>query len=239
MKQDYIPLGDNSGLILNCDTTLKDFMEVINLTYDQKEVLGYKIGSKLINEIGFINLNKYIYNLVNKYIIYDCIEAGNTNSYISKGIFDNIINSNIDSIVISPRSGPKYYLEWLNLLLSQNIHIIINGLPNIKNYLVSDGGYISDSSIIDIYMQAASKNIFDFLFTAEKPNSLNYIINIIKTIYSNNLNIHITDLDLSLLSHSINNPIKYYWISKELDSECNKLLLIEKWIQSYKLLQQN
>lgn len=172
------------SIIPACDVDdIKKFEEIVKATHDLEKLGAYKIGFSLGLKYGLADVVDIARKHTNKPLIYDHQKAG-TDIPDTGIIFAKVIkNAGIDAVILFPLSGPQTLTAWVNACLEQGLKVIVGGLMTHKGFLASEGGYINDDKIINIYIDAYKQGIKDFVVPGNKID----FIKKIKSLFSDSI----------------------------------------------------
>ncbi|MFH0701199.1 MAG: orotidine 5'-phosphate decarboxylase / HUMPS family protein [Candidatus Woesearchaeota archaeon] len=172
MKQ-IIPL--DKSIIPACDVDLGLFEKILQETADIEKVGGYKVGFKLGLLYGLPRIVEVARKYTNKPIIYDHQKAGTDIPDTGKDFADVMVRSGINAVIFFPQSGPVTQNAWIESALEKGLGVIMGGLMTHKGYVQSQGGYIADDQIINMYLNSAKRGISEFVVPGNKPEAITQI----------------------------------------------------------------
>jgi orotate phosphoribosyltransferase len=161
----------DKGVIPACDVPLNKFEELIRATEDIEAIVAYKIGFEAL--LG--GLDKWVRTArkyTDKPIIYDH-QKGMTDIPDTGRRFAEIVkNAGVDAIIGFPLSGPETQWEWIHSAFEQDLEVLIGGEMTHPRYKTSEGGYISDDSLIRMYVLGAKAGVNNFVVPSNKPDRI-------------------------------------------------------------------
>ncbi len=164
------------SIIPACDvSTLAEFRTLVRQTADIDAVGGYKIGFELGLGYGLPKIAEVARKCTNKLLIYDHQKAGTDIPDTGKSFARVCKNSGIDAVILFPQAGPKTEEAWIKAAQDEGLGVIVGGLMTHPNYVRSEGGYLADESIMEIYLNAASLGITEFVVPGNKPEQIQRI----------------------------------------------------------------
>ena len=78
----------------------------------------------------------------------------------------------IDAIILFPQAGPETERAWIEYALEENLGVIVGGLMTHPKYVRSEGGFLADEAIMEMYLNAADQGITDFVVPGNKPDEI-------------------------------------------------------------------
>ncbi|MFZ2958189.1 MAG: orotidine 5'-phosphate decarboxylase / HUMPS family protein [Candidatus Ozemobacteraceae bacterium] len=134
-------------------------------------VYGYKVGFSLGLSHGLPLVVKAIRSISDKPIIYDH-QKGATDIPDTGSLFaETLAFAGIDEAILFPQAGPRTLRAWIAALKERGIKVIVGGIMTHDSYLVSEGGYLSDERIPEIFTTAASDGVNAFVIPLTKPEA--------------------------------------------------------------------
>jgi orotidine-5'-phosphate decarboxylase len=157
------------SIVPACDVkTTKEFKNLVKQTFDIEGIGAYKIGSILAVRYGIPMLVKTIRKYTDLPVIYDHQKAMTDISDIGKDFAAVIKETGIDALIGFPLSGPETEETWIRACKDAGIEVIIGGEMTHPRYKRSEGGFIADESLDQIYLLAASLGINNFVVPGNK-----------------------------------------------------------------------
>jgi len=162
----------NRSIIPACDVELELYEEIVRETANIDGIGGYKIGFVLGLTYGLSKIVEVTRRYTNKPIIYDhqkaCTDIPDTGIQFAK----TCKNAGIDTVILFPLTGPEAERTWIKVCMNEGLGVIVGGLMSHPCYLRSEGGYISDESVLEIYGIAADLGVKDFVVPGTKLNDV-------------------------------------------------------------------
>ena len=158
------------SVIPACDiATETELDRLVKETCNIPGIGGYKIGLQLTIVYGL----KYLVSLMRKYtslpIIYDHQKAGNDIPELGKNFSSACRDAGINAVILFPFAGSMTEREWIKACQDEGLGVIVGGHMTQKNFLQSEGGFISDNGPQRIYEIAVESGIRDFVVPGNKP----------------------------------------------------------------------
>lgn len=171
--QQIIPI--DRSLIIACDVPLRKLPRIIRATTDNKKVGGYKIP--FISGLeGWGKWCDTARKYTNKPLILDSQkQVPDPLKEVNKRNLKAIKFGGLDVVIVFPLTGPKTQREFVEAALEQDLGVIVGGMMTHPKYKLTDGGYISDGKIDDIYKNASLQGINNFLVPGNNPKYIKWI----------------------------------------------------------------
>lgn len=167
-------------IIVACDVeTLNEYEEIIKKTHDHSAIGGYKIGSLLAITYSLPRLVEITRKYTQKPIIYDHQKAGTDIPDLGKKFMKTVKYAGTDAIIVFPLSGSLVLEKWVKAAYDEGLYVLVGGLMTHKQFLISEGGYIGDKEVYDIYKRAAQLGVRDFVVPGTKPEEIRKIKDIL------------------------------------------------------------
>ena len=163
------------SIIPACDVPLEVDEEIVKNTADVDGVGGYKIGFQLGLTHGLPKIVAVTREHNDKPIIYDHQKAGTDVPHTGEYFAKVMKNAGIGAVILFPQSGPETEKAWIEAAFEQDLGVIVGGLMSHPKYVRSEGGYLADEAIMEMYMTAAKLGVSDFVVPGNRPNDIKYI----------------------------------------------------------------
>lgn len=133
-------------------------------------VYGFKLGFALGLGHGLPETVRRIREWTDKPLIYDHQKAA-TDIPDTGALFADVLKAaGIDEAILFPHTGPHVLAAWTHALQERQIKVIVGAAMTHPAYLVSEGGFIADSSAVAICRQAAGLGVSAFVVPLTKPD---------------------------------------------------------------------
>lgn len=163
------------SIIPACNVPLDLYEKIVRDTADLDRIGAYYIGF----ELGLTHSLPQVVELTRKYsskpIIYDHQKAGTDIPETGRNFARTIKNAGVDAVIIFPQSGPETERAWIEAALEQDLGVIVGGLMTHPKYLRSEGGYIADEAVAEMYFNAADLGVSNFVVPGNKPSEIKRI----------------------------------------------------------------
>ncbi len=165
----------DKSIIIACDTDLELYEKIVRETKDIDGIGGYKIGFMLGLNYGLPKIVEITRKWTEKPIIYDHQKAGTDIPETGKGFAEVCKKAGIDAVILFPQAGPETERAWIETAKEEGLGVIVGGLMTHPKYKRSEGGYIADEAVLEIYLLAAELRITDFVVPGNKPEEIKKI----------------------------------------------------------------
>jgi len=163
------------SIIPACDVkTLEELKKLISETHDIKKIGGYKIGFVLGLTYGLTTVVKTIHEFIDLPIIYDHQKAGTDMPDIGEKFAEVCKDAGVDAVIIFPQAGPATEEAWIKACQKKGLTVIIGGEMTHPKFKKSEGGYIDDSALDEIYLIAAKLGVNNFVVPGNKPDRIKH-----------------------------------------------------------------
>ena len=157
------------SIIVACDVrSLRELEDLVKQTCDVEGIGGYKIGSILAIKYGLPLVVKAIRKFTDLPIIYDHQKSMTDIPDIAENFISVIKDSGVSALIGFPLSGPLTEETWIKCCKKHNLEVIIGGEMTHPKYKRSEGGYIADEALDEIYLSAAKAGVNNFVVPGTK-----------------------------------------------------------------------
>ena len=153
-------------------TELDRALEVVEKIADHPFVSSFKIGFSLGLSYGVPKVVEGIRKHTKKPIIYDHQKAGTDIPDTGALFADVLAKAGIDEAILFPQAGPRTLHAWVDALRDRKIEPVVGGLMTHVGFLESEGGYLVDRSVREVYDFAASLGVRRFVVPLTKPEKV-------------------------------------------------------------------
>ncbi len=151
---------------------MEKFEEIVRETCDIDAIGAYKIGFGLGLAHGLPTVVEVCRRYSQKPIIYDHQKAGTDIPDTGKLFATTCKNAGIDAIILLCQSGPETEKAWIKACQQEKLGVIVGGLMTHAKYLRSEGGFIADEAVSEIYSIAADNAVNEFVVAGNKPDKI-------------------------------------------------------------------
>jgi len=182
-------IPQQKSFIPACDITIEEYETLLEKTADLPQIGAYKIGFQLALLHGLPQIVDLTRKYTPKPVIFDPQKGATDIPDLGKSFAQVCSHSGIDAIILFPMSGPNVEEAWIKAAQEEGLGVIVGGKMTHKGYLQSEGGYIADSAIPKMYLNAARLGVRDFVVPGNLPDFVSEVIN--------------------MLSNEVENPVYY------------------------------
>ncbi|MHB2153401.1 orotidine 5'-phosphate decarboxylase / HUMPS family protein [Calditrichota bacterium GD2] len=164
-------------LIPALDTDDLKLIEHLVREIDRHELIyGYKLGFIAGLRHGLPRVVETIRRFSAKPIIYDHQKAATDIPDMGKRFAQVMKHSGVDEVILFPQAGPATLEAWVKALKEEELKVIVGGIMTHARYRVSEGGYLDDRAVLDIYSRSASLGVRRFVVPLTKPDAVREVI---------------------------------------------------------------
>ncbi len=132
-------------------------------------IYGYKLGFSLGLSYGLPRVVSEIREFTQKPLIYDHQKAATDIPATGALFAETMRRAGIDEVILFPQAGPVTLSAWISALKAQEIKVIVGGLMTHEAFVVSEGGFINDDAVVEIYRAAFGAGVRSFVVPLTKP----------------------------------------------------------------------
>ncbi len=154
-----------------CDSDLVRFEEIVKATGDMEKIGGYKIPARSGRK-GWERWVEVARKYTSKPLIYDHQKAGTDVPDTGQDFIRDVKESGFDAIIIFPESGPRTQVAWTGEALQQGLQVLVGAEMTHPKYKRSEGGYIADEALEEMYIRAARQGITHFVVPGNKVDRI-------------------------------------------------------------------
>ena len=158
----------SKSIIIACDTDLLLYKKILKETGDIPGISAYKVGIDLALRYGLPEVVSIAKDITEKPIIYDHQKACTDIPEMGHKFVKVCKEAGLDAIIYFPLSGAQTEKEWIEAARDENMKVLLGGYMSHLQFLVSEGGYIQDDRVIDLYNLAYTMGIRDFIIPSTK-----------------------------------------------------------------------
>lgn len=172
------------SIIPACDCDIEQYEKLLKETADLPLIGGYKIGFALALSCGLFKAVEIARKYTSKPMIYDHQKAGTDIPDTGKLFAKVCKDAGIDAVILFPQAGPETERAWIDFARGEGLEVIVGGLMTHKHYVRSEGGYIADEAVIEIYEKAANLGVNDYVVPGNNPEAIRKIRKMLQREYS-------------------------------------------------------
>ncbi len=138
-------------------------------------VYGFKVGFSLGLAHGLPAVVDRIRAHSDKPVIYDHQKAATDIPDTGALFARTLADAGIDEGILFPQAGPATLEAWVAALRDAGLKVIVGGLMTHRAYQVSEGGFLQDDGIMQMYRDAVSLGVHSFVVPLTKPEAVRRI----------------------------------------------------------------
>jgi len=142
---------------------LDELKRIVEGTCNVDKIGGYKIGLVLALGNGLPKVVKTIREFTDLPIIYDHQKAGTDIPALGQKFADTCKNAGVDVVILFPQSGPATQEAWVKACNDIGLGVLVGGEMTHPKYKKSEGGFIDDNALDEIYLNAAGLDVTSFV----------------------------------------------------------------------------
>ncbi len=101
-------------------------------------------------------------------VIYDHQKAPTDIPATGKIFADVVRSAGVDATILFPLAGPATQEAWTRECQFADLEILVGGIMTHPEFLVSEGGYIADEAVMEIYDLACDQGVSNFVVPGTK-----------------------------------------------------------------------
>lgn len=150
-------------------TSLDEAARLVEAVQAHPFVYGFKVGFSLGLAQGLPRTVETIRRLTAKPVIYDHQKAA-TDIPATGALFARVLaDAGIDEVILFPQAGPATLEAWAEAMAAKGLKTIVGVVMTHAKYLQGEGGYLADSSPVDIARRAKAAGVKAFVTPLTKP----------------------------------------------------------------------
>ncbi|MDI6826703.1 MAG: orotidine 5'-phosphate decarboxylase [Candidatus Aenigmarchaeota archaeon] len=170
------------SIIPACDVeTLQELKKLVEQTHDVKGIGGYKIGFVLALNYGLPNVVKTIRKFTHLPIIYDHQKAATDVPDMGQKFAKVCKDAGVDAVILFPQSGPATEEAWIKACQDVGSEVIVGGEMTHPKFKRSEGGFIDDDALDEIYLNATNLGVTNFVVPGNRVDRILHYKSILET----------------------------------------------------------
>ncbi len=137
---------------------------------------GFKVGFSLGLTHGLPRVVEMLRRYSDKPIVYDHQKAATDIPDTGKLFAQTMKNAGINQAILFPQAGPATLQAWVEALREVGVEPIVGGLMTHPKYVVSEGGFLTDEGVVEMYRFGRKVGVKGFVVPLTKPEAVNRII---------------------------------------------------------------
>lgn len=175
MAEDYKVIKNSKRVVVACDVlSIGILKDVIRKTCDIDGVGGYKTSVALAEKYSLSYLVKTIREYTYKPVIHDPQKACNDIPKTQRDRVEVAKESGVSAIIGFPLAGPATQEAFINACKEFNLTPIMGGEMTHPRFKRSEGGYIADEALLEMYTLSARMGVVNFVGPGNKVDRLAY-----------------------------------------------------------------
>lgn len=160
----------NKTVIVAADTEDPEkFIDLLKATEGIKGISAFKIGMVL----GLEGIDWSVDYIKEKFgedfpVIYDHQKGGNDIPNMGGPLARKLKKYGVDAVILFPFAGPTTQKEWTKACQGEGLTVFTGGIMTHQNFLVGEGGYISDNAPERIIKLALELGVTDLIAPGNK-----------------------------------------------------------------------
>jgi orotidine-5'-phosphate decarboxylase len=154
--------------------------KLIEKTHDIKGIGGYKIGFALALNYGLPTIVKTIHKFTKLPIIYDHQKAATDIPDWGQKFARVCKDAGVDAVILFPLSGSATEEAWIKACQDVGLSVIVGGEMTHPKFKRSEGGFISDEALDEIYLNAANHGVTNFVVPGNRVDRISHYKSILQ-----------------------------------------------------------
>jgi len=165
-------IAADRSIIPACDVPdMVRFQQLVEATAGVTGLGAYKVGAVLTIRYGLAALVAAVRDQdKNVPVIYDHQKCGTDIPEMGVQFAAAIKGGGATATIIFPLSGAKTEVAYIEACKAAGLTVIVGGEMTHPGFKVSDGGFIADEKLEEMYRIAADNGVVDFVVPGNKPD---------------------------------------------------------------------
>jgi orotidine-5'-phosphate decarboxylase len=169
------------SVIPACDVaSLEHFEEIVEKTCSVSGIGGYKVGFELSIRYGLPQVVETTRKYTDLPIIYDHQKAATDIPDVGAKFAAACKEAKVDAVILFPFAGPATEKTWIMTCQEAKLKVIVGGEMTHSMFKKSEGGFIDDASVEEIYKSAAKLKVRDFVVPGNKVDRIKFYRDLLK-----------------------------------------------------------
>ncbi len=152
-------------------TDLQRIRQLVTAIDKHPLIYGYKVGFSLGLTFGLPQVAETIRAISDKPIIYDHQKAATDIPDTGKLFARVMQESGMNEVILFPQAGPATEEAWIQAVHEADLKVIVGGIMTHPKYRESEGGYLKDKAMVEMYRLAYGAGVRDFVVPLTKPQA--------------------------------------------------------------------
>ncbi|MBI1972183.1 MAG: hypothetical protein HYS53_02680 [Candidatus Aenigmarchaeota archaeon] len=154
-----------------CDVPYEAFEPLVEATADIPRIGGYKIPAHAGRK-GWERWVEAARKHTKKPLIYDHQKGGTDIPNTAKQFMKDLKAAGLDAVILFPLSGPRTQVAWTGEALQQGLTVFVGAEMTHPRFKRSEGGYISDEALDEMFLMAARQGVNHFIVPGNKVDRI-------------------------------------------------------------------
>lgn len=163
------------SIIPACDCDVEKYERLVKETADLPGVGGYKLGFVLGLSVGLPRAVEIARRYTTKPIIYDHQKAATDIPETGEAFARVCREAGVNAVILFPQAGPETERAWIDFARNEDLGVIVGGLMTHRKYVRSEGGYIADDAVVEMYERAAGLGVNNYVVPGNNPEMIRKI----------------------------------------------------------------
>ncbi|MEM2111304.1 MAG: hypothetical protein QXX08_05430 [Candidatus Bathyarchaeia archaeon] len=176
------------SIVVACDVrSIQQFEDLIKKTHDVKGIGAYKVGSILTILYGLPVLVKKVREYTDLPVIYDHQKAMTDIQDLGRDFTITVKEAGANALIGFPQSGPTTEEAWIKACKDIGLEVIVGGEMTHPKYRRSEGGYIADECLDEMYLCAARLGVNNFVVPGNRAERVSHYRTLLEPIIGKTL----------------------------------------------------
>lgn len=176
------------SVIPACDVkTILAFKNIVQHTYKVEGIGGYKVGAILTIRYGLPQLVKIVRQYTDLPVIYDHQKAMTDINDLGPDFAEVVSSSGADALIGFPQAGPATEDSWIKACNNVGLAVIIGGEMTHPKYKRSEGGFIADEALDEMYLTGSKLEVNNFVVPGNKVDRISHYKELLEPTVSGDL----------------------------------------------------
>jgi orotidine-5'-phosphate decarboxylase len=176
------------SIIPACDVKdIEALKRLVENTYDVRGIGAYKIGSVLTIRYGLAKIVEAVRGFTDLPVIYDHQKAMTDIQDLGKDFVAAVKEAGADALIGFPLSGPETEEAWIKACKAVELEVIVGGEMTHPRFKKSEGGYVADECLDEMYSLGARLKVNNFVVPGNKAERVLHYKSLLKGIVDESL----------------------------------------------------
>lgn len=180
-------IAESRSVIPACDVpSLIKLSEIAEATKGVPGIGAFKVGLELVIPWSLGKVVETIRRHSDLPVIYDHQKGGTDIPELGPKFAKAVKNSGADAAILFPFGGAVTERMWIEACLAEGLTVLVGGHMTQKEFLETEGGFISDMGPGKIYEIAVSMGVTDFVVPGNKPETVAHYRKLLSRLHQDN-----------------------------------------------------